>query len=71
MSDKTGRFVHANASGHAMLRERSVLRERHAATALKPLERGQSSRSVPFYQHAFSRLHDGCAFLRDFSEAMR
>jgi len=37
MSDKTGRFVHANASGHAMLRERSVLRERHAATALKEI----------------------------------
>src|SRR5262245_33356468 len=44
--DKTGRIIHANASGHAMLRERSVLREGdgrlvpcevHAATALKEL----------------------------------
>ena len=42
--DKTGRIIHDNASGHAMLRERSVLREGdgwlvpcevHAATALK------------------------------------
>ena len=44
--DKTGRIIHANASGQAMLRERSVLREGdgrlvpcevHAATALKEL----------------------------------
>jgi DNA-binding CsgD family transcriptional regulator len=44
--DKTGRIIHANASGHAMLQERSVLREGdgrlvpcevHAATALKEL----------------------------------
>src|SRR5262245_51048114 len=103
---KTGRIIHANASGPAMLRERSVLREgdgwlvpceAHAAPALKevfaivgggdgsfgakpiagplsardgnhhvahilPLERCRSSRSVPFYQHAFRGLQDGALF---------